>query len=91
MRNENLTIASKLINQVINGINDRYGATKEAGDYCMRRIDVDDDDIRVQPTYSNIAYCFDRIIKIADALELNYYFKVVENKEGLPTPTLHIF
>ena len=90
MRNENLTIASKLINQVINVINDRYGATKEAGDYCMRRIDVYDD-IRVQPTYSKTAYRFDRIIKIAEPLELNYFFEVVENKEGQPTPTIHIF
>ena len=91
MRNEKLTTASKLINQVINGINDRYGATRQAGDYCMRRIDVDDDDIRVQPTYSNNAYCFDRIIKIAEALDLHYFFEVVENKEELPTPTIHIF
>lgn len=91
MRHKNLTIASKLINQVINDINDRYGATREAGDYCMRRIDFNNDDIRVQPTYSNTAYCFDRIIKIAEALELHYFFVIVENKEGLPTPTIHIF
>lgn len=91
MTNEHLQIASKLVNEVINEMNDRYASTPQAKDYCMRRMDEGTNDITIQPTHSKCGYCFDQIIKIAEALNLHYYFEVTENLDGEPTPTMHIF
>lgn len=91
MRNEHLQIASKLINEVINELDDRYGNKKEAVDYCLRRLDKDEYSIVVQPTHSRILYSHEQIIHIVEALELRYYYSVSDNLDGIPTPTLNIF
>ena len=91
MTNEHLQIASKLVNEEINIYNDRYAQSPQAADYVMRRVDDDGESIAVQPTHSTCAYCFDRLIKIAEVLKLHYYFDVQDNLDGKPAPTLKIF
>ena len=91
MTDEHLEIASKLINELINELNDRYGKTKEAKDYCLRRLDDEEYTIIVQPTHSSVFYSHENIIHIAEALKLHYYYDVRDNLDGKPTPTLSIF
>lgn len=91
MTNEHLQIASKLINEVINELIERYACRQDGKCYLLSRLDDGIEDIVVQPTYSPTLYSPDEIIHIAEALKLHYYFEVRENLAGVMTPTIHIF
>ena len=85
-------IAEKLVNSVINQINDRWASDLGGKCYLVRHTeDSNSECIMIQPTYSDTFFYITEFISVAEACGCSLYVTCRENLNGIMTPTLYIF
>ena len=90
MINSDIKTASKLCNQLIREINERWAQDKNGRCYLIRRVECSNKYIALQPKYSETFYGISDFMQVAQACGCGSYVEVRENLEGIKTPTLVI-
>lgn len=92
MIKKDIQTAKKLVNSLINEIVDRWSSELRGKAYMVRYTEESDDThIVIQPTYSDIFYCLEDFIHVAEVCGCSLYMDCTENQDGIMTPTLHIY
>ena len=93
MIKKDIQTATRLVNSLINEIIGRWASEPNGKCYMVRHTEESDDThIVIQPTYSDTFYSFlEDFIQIAKVCGCSLYMNCEENKDGVMTPTLHIY
>lgn len=87
INDERLELAKRLINEEINRTLSMWSTPEELYTYAWGWRDTD----TVGNNHGDQFFYAEEVVRIVNALRLNYTLTIVKNEDGEPTPALHIW
>lgn len=78
-------------NESANKVLDRYAGKPEIKDFAIT-VELDNDNgIYVYPTHSQVFYSSEDFLRLPLALDIQFYWALRKNHDGVDTISLHVF